>query len=364
MEFTQAPRELILPIDKVPCREDIIAVRLPKMFVLFLSEIPAVNVHYDSVKRESEMWMSSVCSLDEKARKIISKTDFSFFCAITVPDASPTELRTVFDWGNWVFPFDDKFDNGALKDDPVQAQQLVDRLLAGMVDEAASIHEEDPLIQIHDSVWDRISKVAASLCVCRRFAKYTRDYCRGAVEQVHSSSKGNYPSLDEMLKFRRQSAGVSPLFALVEYAHKLYIPDPVFQTRSIKEIERIGIDLVLLQNDILSYCKEEKEGVTHNMVAICRRSGMPAQMAFDHVGEMLLTRYHDWYLALSELPSWGEEIDAEVQQYIRGVQNVVRANLHWSFRSGRYFGDANEDVRKTGIVTVRPQAADIALSVL
>lgn len=105
------------------------------------------------------------------------------------------------------------------------------------------------------------------------------------------------------------------------------------------------------QNDILSYCKEEvgshyshyrsatgntvnpaqKEGVTHNMVAICRHAGMPAQMAFDHIGEMLVSCYRDWYMALAELPSWGERIDAEVQQYIRGVQNVVMANLNWRY---------------------------------
>lgn len=45
-----------------------------------------------------------------------------------------------------------------------------------------------------------------------------RDYCNGAIEQVHSCSRGEYPTLDEMLALRRQSAGVSPLFALVEYA--------------------------------------------------------------------------------------------------------------------------------------------------
>lgn len=73
----------------------------------------------------------------------------------------------------------------------------------------------------------------------------------------------------------------------------------------------------------------QKEGVSHNLVAICRHNGMPAQVAFNHVGEMLIERYRDWYLALAALPTWGERIDADVQEYIRGVQNVVRANLHW-----------------------------------
>jgi hypothetical protein len=54
-------------------------------------------------------------------------------------------------------------------------------------------------------------------------------------------------------------------------------------------------------------------------------------MAFDHIGEMLVSCYRDWYMALAELPSWGERIDAEVQQYIRGVQNVVMANLNWRY---------------------------------
>lgn len=56
---------------------------------------------------------------------------------------------------------------------------------------------------------------------------------------------------------------------------------------------------------------------------------MTAQAAFDHIGDMLGSRYRDWYLALADLPSWGPQIDAHVQGYIRGVQNVVKANLHW-----------------------------------
>lgn len=67
------------------------------------------------------------------------------------------------------------------------------------------------------------------------------------------------------------------------------------------------------------------------MVAICRHSGMPAQVAFNHIGSMLVSRYHDWYLALAELPTWGERVDADVQRYIRGVQNVVQANLNWRY---------------------------------
>lgn len=58
---------------------------------------------------------------------------------------------------------------------------------------------------------------------------------------------------------------------------------------------------------------------------------MPAQQAFDHVNNMLRACYRKWYLALAELPQWGEKVDEEVQKYIRGVQDVVLANLNWRF---------------------------------
>lgn len=69
----------------------------------------------------------------------------------------------------------------------------------------------------------------------------------------------------------------------------------------------------------------------HNLVAVCRNSGMSAQASFDEIGKMLQSRFRDCYLAMASLPSWGPEIDAQVQNYIRGVLNVVKANLHWRY---------------------------------
>ncbi|ERF68386.1 hypothetical protein EPUS_06802 [Endocarpon pusillum Z07020] len=155
------------------------------------------------------------------------------------------------------------------------------------------------------------------------------NYCIGTLEHVDRESHAELPSIAEQLATRRRSSGVTPLFALLEYAHSLDIPDEIFEHPSIKEIERIGTDLVVFQNDIISYCKEEAEGVNHNLVAIFRINGMPAQQAFEAVNALLRKCYRDWYLALADLPQWGEKIDAQVQKYIQGVQDVVLANLNW-----------------------------------
>ncbi|KAG4419573.1 hypothetical protein IFR04_007275 [Cadophora malorum] len=53
---------------------------------------------------------------------------------------------------------------------------------------------------------------------------------------------------------------------------------------------------------------------------------------------------------MADLPVWGEEVDKEVQRYIQGIQDVVLANVNWSFRTERYFGKKCHQVRETRVL--------------
>lgn len=68
--------------------------------------------------------------------------------------------------------------------------------------------------------------------------------------------------------------------------------------------------------------------------------------------ELLEERYIRWDRAVARVPSWGEDVDAEVTQYIEGIKNVDRGNLYWSFRSERYFGKKAREIRATREVDV------------
>lgn len=69
-------------------------------------------------------------------------------------------------------------------------------------------------------------------------------YCRGALTHVDNHAFFRTPSLEQLIHTRRDSAGVSPLYHLVEYAHDLNIPDKVFDSPVIRELEILGMDLV------------------------------------------------------------------------------------------------------------------------
>ena len=79
---------------------------------------------------------------------------------------------------------------------------------------------------------------------------------------------------------------------------------------------------------------------------------MSAQQAFDYLATMLDERYHAFDTVIASLPSWGEAIDNDVQTYVEGVRNVVRANLNWSFRTERYFGKRKDEVKSTCLIEV------------
>lgn len=70
-------------------------------------------------------------------------------------------------------------------------------------------------------------------------------------------------------------------------------------------------------------------GVNHNIIHVFRQNGLSQQEAYDQVNALLKKRYRRWYLAHSELPLWGEEVDVQVQLYVKGCQDIILGNLNW-----------------------------------
>jgi hypothetical protein len=283
-------------------------------------------------------------------KKRVEFCDFALFISITAPDAPHDKLKTMCDWGNWVFPFDDLFDEGSLKNAQKQAQFVVDSLMADMLGKTFT-KKKIRVVQAHDDIFKRVSE-GSTVGARTRFALAMRDYTDGVIHHVKHFSSNSIPSIEEMLRTRRLSSGVTPLYHLVEFAHDIQLPDEAFENPVIQTLERLGVDFVLLSNDILSYRKEENDDCPFSMVASCRMAGQSPQEAFDTVGALLEERYKEWETAITDLPSWGPEIDAQVARYVEGIQNVVQANVTWSFQSGRYFGKQAQEIRRTRLVDV------------
>jgi len=67
------------------------------------------------------------------------------------------------------------------------------------------------------------------------------------------------------------------------------------------------------------------------------------------------TRFLD---GLKRVPSWGPEIDKNMEEYIYGLANWPRCNDCWNFESGRYFGKHGLEFQKTRWVPLLPKVVD------
>ncbi|KAG9232758.1 isoprenoid synthase domain-containing protein [Amylocarpus encephaloides] len=346
----------ILPAGKI-------IVTIPDMFVSFLSTRPKFNPFYHEVKKEADAWIERQLQADEKVSKKIIRADFALFCAIASPEASRERLRTLCDWGNWVFPFDDMFDSGHLKDDRRRCQDILSALLHRQDLEPSALKGNINLVRVHNDVWNRV-------VVQDRFSAAMSRYCEGVLEHVGHASQGTTPELEEYISVRRRGVGVEPVLALVQYAECIDVTDAAFEHHSVQELQRVVTDVIFLQNDILSYSKEEArpripkscyrdEGVPHNIIMVFRSQGCTTQEAYDKAGDMLKDCYRDWYLTQAALPQYGEAMDAEIQRYIKALQNVMTASLHWHFKSDRYFGNMKDFARKYQMIIVADQFDNI-----
>ncbi|KAK2764359.1 hypothetical protein FQN54_009053 [Arachnomyces sp. PD_36] len=292
-----------------------VQVTLPEVSTAFLEHRPRLNPHYLEARAKSEDWLIRSCGFDDRISRIIRQTDFSFFCAIVIPDVDLDGLRLLCDWGNFIFPLDDSFDCGDLKTNPEEAQNLVDGLITVMND--GRYEPNDPLLIAFKSIWLRFS-LSSSKAIQGRFISRS--------------------------------------------AYELELPDTVIQDPGIRTLEKIATEIIVIQNDIMSYCKESDLGESYNLVSLFYQQGVPTQPSFECVGDMLGERHRRWNKVLKKLPTWGEEIDRQVGKYIGGIRNVVTANNNWSHWTERYWGGMGSEERRPRTIKVTVEVAAPPLS--
>ncbi|KAI0410412.1 Presilphiperfolan-8-beta-ol synthase [Xylaria grammica] len=329
-------------------------VRIPELFSSIMSTRPVVNQNYFKVKAEGDRWISKIMNMDEKTSAKNTRADFCFLASIWAPNADEEALRMLLDWNHWVFHFDDQFDEGYLRDDPVAAQEEIDQTMA-IMEEGAAIYtpEENTIRYVFQTCWQRIVKRASpGLELQRRYKSQHKRYFDELIVQTQRFAKGEAlaSDVDTYIHMRRGTIGVYPGIAVTQYCEGINLPESVFQHDSLQECMRVSADLVILVNDVLSYRKDLELGVDYNLIALLSKQGMSVQHSVDKIGALIDGCYKRWYTALSELPSYGEEIDCQVLRFVDTCRLVALGNVHWSFNTGRYLGPEGHDVRKTRIM--------------
>lgn len=205
-----------------------------------------------------------------------------------------------------------------------------------------------------NSFWERACETASE-GTQRRFIETTQLYVDAICRQVVNRRHDEIPTIETFVKLRRDTSAVKLVFALVEYSLNLDLPDEVFEDPMIQSLEEGANDILTWANDMYSFNVEQSKGDTQNLVVIAMNElGLDVQGAVDYVGDMIRQRIDQYVMEKHCVPSWGEEVDAQVAKYVEGLEDWVIGVLHWSFDSERYFGAEHERIKRDRIVTLLP----------
>nr|AQH32583.1 terpenoid synthase [Polyporus brumalis] len=313
-----------------------------------------INPYYEEVTAESNAWFKTFKAFTPESQYAYDKCDFGRLASLAYPDVSREALRTGVDLMNVLFLVDEYTD--------FQPAPVVREITGVVIDAILNPDKVRPegesiLGEVTRQFWAR-GRTTATPEAAKHFVETLKAYLNSVIVQAEDRDNDTIRTIDSYLEIRRENVGVRSAYMPGEL--HLSIPDEAFYHPVIKELEYLAIDLIILDNDIASYNKEQATGDDrHNILTIAMHqfntdfdSAMDWVANYHKEGEM---RFLD---ALKRVPSWGPEVDKQVAVYIEHLANWPRCNDCWNFESWRYFGHKGLEYQKTRLVPMlskRPQ---------
>ncbi|PBK94405.1 terpenoid synthase [Armillaria gallica] len=310
-----------------------------------------INPHYEEVKAASETWFRSFKAFEPRAQSAFDRCNFSLLCSLAYPTATKEHLRTACDLMNLFFIFDEYTDNAP----PEIVRQYADIVMDAIRDPTKPRPSDEVILGLVAQVfWGRGVKSASNTSQ-KRFVEAFGHYTDAVVEQAKDRHHCHIRNIDDYFEVRRLTIGVDPSYAMLELGYDL--PDEVFYHPTVVALRRMSCDLIIMDNDLVSYNKEQAlEEHPHNIVvSVMNELNCDLEDALSWVEDHHRSIRTKFLTLWTEIPSWGPDIDVLASRYLHGTANWVRGDFCWSFESERYFGSNGRAVQEHRIVTLMPK---------
>ncbi|GAA0380994.1 germacradienol/geosmin synthase [Acrocarpospora corrugata] len=274
--------------------------------------------------------------------------DFAHCAAMINADASPEQLDLSSDWLAWGTYGDDYYPVvfGASRD-LVGARLLGERLRQFMPiddDELMPI----PANPVERGLQDLWRRTAGPMNL------RSRQLFRVAVEKMLDSwewelvnqAQHRIPDPIDYVEMRRSTFGSEMTSALAKMATMDVIPQEIYQSRVLRELETAAMDYATFTNDLFSYQKEmQYEGEVHNIVLVVEKFlDVDRVTARDVVANLMTARMSQFeYLADHELPALldsrsdlSAEAKAALTRQADDLKEWMSGILEWHLRCVRY----------------------------
>ncbi|WP_131741739.1 terpene synthase family protein [Actinomadura roseirufa] len=323
-----------------------------------------VNPHRDRAARTVAAWCGAMGFYEPLPRHPVplwtaeQLDGFAFeVCAASLaPDASPEALDLGTQWLAW----------GTYGDDYFPAVFNRDRDMAGAKLFNARVTEFMPLdcgpVPVAENPFERgladlWSRTAAPMPERgrREFRLAVEHMVESWLWELNNHLQGRVPDPIDYLEMRRRTFGSELTMALCRLGHAAEIPEHVFETRTLREIDAAVMDYGCLLNDVFSYQKEmEYEGELNNgVLAVENFFGCGRDEALPIVNDLMTARRRQFeHLAAEELPVLAAELGLDgrarraLDAYVGELRDWIAGVHKWHHETRRY--DERPPARDTG----------------
>ncbi|KAG7441671.1 terpenoid synthase [Guyanagaster necrorhizus] len=309
------------------------------------------NPHYEEVKAVSNTWFRSLKAFRPEAQRAYERCDSSLLASLAYSTATKEHLRTGCDLFHVVFAFDEYTDSAP----PEIVRQYADIVMDAIKNPSKPRPTDEVVLGVIAQEFWALSVKSASNTSQKHFIEGFGNYVAAVVQEAKDRHHHHIRNVEDYFDIRRQTVGAYPSYALLELGYDL--PDEVFNHPIVVALRRLGVDMIILDNDLASYNKEQAlEEYPHNILtSVMNDRNCDLHDALSWVEDRYRLTRNTFLRLWTEIPSWGPETDATASLYLHGLASCVRGNECWNFESGRYFGSSGRAVQQHRMVTLMPK---------
>ena len=309
-------------------------IKLPVLYCPFPS---AINQHCEAAYQHSLEWVRSFNLLEESAFQKLFAANFHVLIARVYPNTSLKALEILTDLMYLGTIVDDAFEKAATSKQPeilvLELARFLDILKGGgltEVDTPVALASRDILQRLHQFPY-----VTSEWMLY--FAKHMEDYFQAVRWEALNYSQGIMPDLATYIKMRHLVFGIYPFLDMILIADGIALSPEVLGHPIVKRMGLVATNAMAWANDIFSFKRDIKEGMVHNLVLVLQHEyHISFEEALKRAVELHDAQVRNFIELSVQLPSFGAEINANLQRYVLALRFWMSGYLDWIMKSPRY----------------------------
>nr|WP_228554201.1 germacradienol/geosmin synthase [Catenulispora pinisilvae] len=272
--------------------------------------------------------------------------DFAHCASMIHADASPGDLDLSSDWLAWGTYGDDLFPAqfGRARNIIGAKAQNARLALFLPLDVGPTPEAVTPVERGLADLWRRTAG-PMSTPARRQFRTAVTDMTASWIWELANQVQNRIPDPVDYMEMRRATFGSDLTMGLARIAHGDLVPDTVYQTRVMRQLDNSAQDYACLTNDLFSYQKEiQFENEIHNMVFVMQSFlDCDRLRARDIVARLMGERIRQFqHIVAVEMPvmfdehGLSEAARAMLTNYARELEDWMSGILEWHARCARY----------------------------